>query len=246
MTDIPDEFPIPERAFEQQRSLLSRQAAEGPQRRRGRRGMLAAGLASAGVLGVLLVTPAFGIRGELLDLIQGKPAPPEIKTYFASSNKLRARMFASAETAGAELHDRFSPVLASEARGVFAIESPDGPIYLWAAPTEDGRQCWLLETNSPSERGGFSGLSSCGGISASPSIQAGTLWTADRPSVQIVRARIYDESIARLDIQLRDSSVVSLPVVDGFALGTVSREAKVSAIVGRDSDGDEVARIIRD
>jgi hypothetical protein len=244
MTDIPDEFPLPDEPFERQRSLVRSQIAQLGTRRRSRRRRVV-GVAFAVTLGALLVAPAFGLRGELVDLFQGRPAPPEVKNYFASSDKLRARMFASAETAGATLHDRFSPVVASEARGVFAIESQDGPIYLWTAPTEDGRQCWLLETNPPSATADFSGMSSCDGIDHTRPIHTGILWTADRPNVSIVRARIYDESITRIDLELKDSAALSLPVIDGYALGTVPREARVLAIVGRNSDGEEVARILK-
>jgi hypothetical protein len=197
-------------------------------------------VASVLVLGVLVVTPAFGIGGELLDLIQGKPAPPEIKSYFASNNKQRVRMFAFAEKAGAALHDRFSPVLANEARGVFAIESPDGPIFLWAAPTEDGRQCWLLQATRETPGGG---VASCDGADEPRPMRAETLWSENRPNVTIVYARIYDDAITRVDVVLDAAPEASLAVAAGYALGTVSKDEKIAAAVGRNADGQEVARV---
>jgi hypothetical protein len=239
MNEIPDEFPLPKEAFERQRALLSaRVAHQSRQVPLRKRPALAAGLAFT-VLGVLLVTPAFGIGGRILEFIDGRPAPTEVKTYFASNDQERARMFAFAEEAGAELHNRFSPVLADEARGVFAIESPDGPIFLWSAPTEDGRQCWLLQamTSTPG------GTGSCDATDEQMPMRPETLWTEDRPSVKIVHARIYDDAITQVDVVLDGAPEVSVPLVAGHALGTVSQDSRIVALVGRNADGDEVARV---
>lgn len=240
MTEIPKEFPLPKEAFERQRALVSAQVSEQRRRTRSRRRRAMIGaVASAVLLGVLLVTPAFGIRGELLDLVQGQPAPSEVKSYFASNDKQRVRMFAFAEKAGAALHDQFSPVLADEARGVFAIESPDGPIFLWAAPTEDGRQCWLLQATSETP----GGVGSCDGTDEERSLRPETLWSENRPSVVIVHARIYDDAITRVDAVLDGAREVSLAVAAGHALGTVSKDEKIAAVVGRNADGQELVRV---
>lgn len=241
MIEIPQEFPLPIDAFERQRSLVIAHADGRPSRWR-RPGALIA-IASAALLGVLLVTPAFGIGGRFLDLIQGTPAPPEVQTHFATSDTLRMNLFAFAEEAGHELHDRFSPVVASEARGLFAIESADGPIYLWAAPTEDGRQCWLIQTGAAPATGRPYGGGSCDGTEEKSAIRPSFGWTAERPSVRIAHARVYDDSITRVDVEFEDAPALVLPVVAGHALGTVANEPRpVVAFVGRDTDGEEVAR----
>jgi hypothetical protein len=187
--------------------------------------------------------PALGIGGRLLDLIQGPPAPPDVQTYFAANDGTREKMFAYAEEAGEKLHDRYSPVIASAARGVFAIDSADGPIYLWAAPTEDGRQCWLIQAGAERVTGRPFGLGGCDGPSDETSaLSPGLWWTAERPNVEIVYVRVYDTAIARIEVEREAASAVSLPVVSGYALGTVAKEERVLAIVGRNADGDEVAR----
>src|SRR5205823_6022000 len=33
----------------------------------------------------------------------------------------------------------------SKVHGVLGVQTNDGPLYLWAAPIGDGRQCWLLQ-----------------------------------------------------------------------------------------------------
>ena len=135
-------------------------------RRRARRPVRRIALVAAlAVAAALLVAPAFGLGGKVLDVIKGSPAPPRVQTYFASTNQLRKQMFARAQAAGIEMHDRYSPVIASEVRGVAAIETADGPIYLWVGPTEDGGQCWLVEPHSggcePAGRGPPSTCGSC-------------------------------------------------------------------------------------
>jgi hypothetical protein len=193
-------------------------------------------VASVAAAAALLVTPAFGIGGRVLDLIKGEPAPPAVQTYFATSNEGREHLFAFAAAAGHELHDRFSPAIPSEARGVAAIDTADGPIYLWVAPTEDGRQCWFVEP--------FSG--SCDPPDPPGSIQPeGPGWTQERPSVRIFHVRVYDDAITRVDLELEGAAGMSLPVVSGHALGTIPNEqgqVRLQSVVGRNANGDVVAR----
>jgi hypothetical protein len=208
-------------------------------RRRARRPWRRAALiAVAAATTALLVAPAFGIGGRVLDLIQGPPAPPAVQTQFSESNVLRERRFAYARAAGIELHDRFSPVIASETRGVAEIETADGPIYLWAAPTEDGRQCWLVQPHS----------GSCDGIGHNPPIQPeGPGWTIERPSVLIFHVRVYDEAITRVQLELERGADLTLPVVSGHALGTIPKQehVRLQSAVGYNLNGDVVARWTR-
>lgn len=241
MIKIPDEFELPTDAFERQRSLLGAHVATAERSPPRRRAVLMA-VAAAALLGVLLVTPAFGLGGRVLDLIQGPAAPPEVKTSFAANDTLRERLFAHAEAAGEALHDRFSHVVAGEARGVAAIESADGPIYLWVAPTEDGRQCWLIQTGAEPATGRPYGGGSCDGTGDPSSIRPEVSWTAERPSVEIVHARVYDDAITRVDVEVERAPGVSLEVVAGHAIGTVPKEARIVAFVGRNAAGDEVTR----
>ncbi len=199
----------------------------------------AAGIAAAAVLAV----PAFGVGGRLLDLIDGSPAPPEVKTYFAADNQSRQQLFAAAAAAGQVLRDRYAQVSPEGARGIAAIESADGPIYLWAAPTTDGRQCWLIQAGSEAATGRPYGLGACDGASPTASMATGTFWTAERPNVQIVHARVYDAAIVSVEALLADSGPLTLPVVSGHALGTIAKGNRVEAFVGRNAAGDEVARV---
>jgi len=239
--EMPNEFPLPQDAFARQRSLLADHVLRHRPRRSRRRGVSVA-VVSAALLGALLVAPAVVLGDRLLDLLQRPAAPPEVQAHFAANNTLRKQLFAHTEAAGHALHDRFSPVVAGEARGIAAIESTDGPIYLWAAPTEDGRQCWLIQAGAELATGRPYGLTSCDAPQVQSKIRPGTLWTAERPSVKILHARVYDNAITRVEIVVEDGPEVSLPVVAGHALGTVAKDARVLAFVGRNASSDEVTR----
>jgi hypothetical protein len=240
--EIPREFALPEDAFARQRSLVETHVVRRRVPRARRRGLSAAVVAAA-LLGALLVTPASGLGDRLFDLLERPAAPPEVQAHFAANDTLRKQLFAHAEAAGHTLHDRFSRVVAGEARGIAAIESADGPIYLWAAPTEDGRQCWLTQAGAEAATGRPYGGGSCDSAEAAGKMRPGTMWTAERPSVEILHARVYDEAITRVEIVVEGGREVSLPVVAGHALGTVEKEARVLAFVGRDASSNEVARM---
>jgi hypothetical protein len=242
MMDIPEEFPLPRDAFDRQRSLLRIHTEPRRRSSRPKRRDALVAVTAAALLAALLVAPALGLGDRLLDLFERPPAPAEVQTHFAVSDVLRRQHLAYAEAAGHELHDRFSRVVAGEARGVAAVESADGPIYLWAAPTEDGRQCWLIQAGAATATGRPYGSGSCDGTEAASGIRPGTLWTAERPSVKIVHARVYDDAITRVEIVIEGGPGVSLPVVAGHALGTVAKDARVVAFVGRNENADEVTR----
>ena len=78
MTELPREFPLPEEAAQRQRSLLGAHIGAG---RRSSRTALRGVVAVAAVIlvGGLLVTPAVGIGGRLLALIESAPGRPDVQ-----------------------------------------------------------------------------------------------------------------------------------------------------------------------
>jgi hypothetical protein len=207
-----------------------------------RRAVLAMAVAATAAL---LVAPAFGIGDRFLDLIQGPKAPPEVQTSFTANDAARKRHYAFAQATGAEMHDRFSPVVPGEARGITTIETADGPIQLWAAPTEDGRQCWLVQTDADPTTGRPYGGGSCDGIDRAGPIQPdGPMWTIERPHILIMHVRVYDDDITRVQVGFEGADELSLPVVSGHALGTIPEQEhiRLRSVAGFNSDGDVVAR----
>lgn len=222
------------RLLEGETSLDHEQAARRRKGRRRRRWALVA-VAAALLAGVLLVTPAFGIGNRLLSFIQGAPAPPEVQAYFAANDEYREKMLAYSERAGERLYLYSWPVMTRAARGVFAIESPDGPIYLWSAPTEDGRRCSLIQTGTEAATGHLS----CDGA-GDPVLKAEVLSTPERPSVWIVHARVAAGAITRVEIEVDGGPNVSLPVVAGYGFGIVPKTSRIVAFVGENAEGDKV------
>jgi hypothetical protein len=235
MTEIPSELPVPALMLERQREVLVAHVA-GAERRRMRR-RVALVVAVGVLLAALVAAPALGLTGKLGELFEGPPAPPEVQKYFADFERSDKRFSELAAKAGVEWRGRDSRILPGEARGVIAIETVDGPIRLWAAPTEDGGQCWILQFDEPA---GLS--SSCDGPGDPAALRPAGLWAASRPSVRIVHVRVYDADIVNVDAHTEDGEVVRLPVVAGHALGTYEPGMGFPELVGRDADGDEVAR----
>jgi hypothetical protein len=195
------------------------------------------------LIGAVIATPARGVGERIVDLVWSPSAPPEVQDSFASNNESRKKLFAFAEESGGVLHDRFSAVIASQARGIFAIDAPGGPIYLWAAPTEDGRECWLIQAGvEPATKRPF-GLGGCDVPEPRQALNPTSIWwDAERPDIKILSARTYDDAIVQVDVELDGAAPLNLPVIAGYALGTVPKEQHVLAFIGRDADGEEVAR----
>jgi len=196
-------------------------------------------VAAALVAAALVTAPAFGV----FDLLSGPPAPPPVQKLFADNNAIQERLLAEALSATKAIRDRMLSGPVGEARGVAAIESPDGPIYLWAAPRLDGRgQCWLIQAGGDPVTSRPYGYESCDGSNWSNGMVTDTFWTAERPNIQILHARVYDDSIAQVEVDLRDAKPVYLQVASGHALGTVPKDVHVDGYVGLNSHGDPVAR----
>ncbi len=131
MIEIPGEFPLPEDAFERQRSLLGAHIeAGGHPSRPTRRGVVVA-VAAVILFGALLVTPEFGIGGRLLDLIQSAPAQPGVQTP-AWSPDGRKVVFSSRRSGNFEIYVANADgsgqrnLTRYPARDVLPAWSPDG------------------------------------------------------------------------------------------------------------------------
>ena len=263
-------FPVPvvSRDWDDVLDRAGHRAGRRPSRRR-RRGLVVA-IAIAMLVGGLLVTPALGIGSRLFDLVQGAPAPPEVQTFFATSDAYM-EVARDPDEVGKVLHDRYVhvPVIASEARLVFAIETPDGPIHIWTAPTKDGRHCTLYQWGDPLPNGQLPLTNIAWGGPGEPPLKpvngmAGCefdpgdsgLMPVGVPleSVSLVRVWFHDPTITQIEVELQDAPPVSLPVVavgKGFmAAGTIPSPTaghehafwSSTAVVARSADGTEMAR----
>ena len=202
------------------------------QRRRGFRPRL--GLAVA----VLVLVPtgvAFG--GKLADLFEGTPAPPDVSTAFADSNRM-ADMFVRRGFASQWPHADVS-----KAHGVIEIQTPDGPEDMWAAPDDQGGQCTFIDfANDPPGKDGMYGFGDCprAAPQADEKIGFGDEWGYKHPDVLTIYGSVYVDAAA-VRLTFDDGSTATLPVVEHLYLGSAPRGTKVDAVTALDSAGNQVA-----
>jgi hypothetical protein len=231
-----DELPIPDFADALRRATQISTHPEprkpsGGHRLRGVRPILAAafvvGVLAAGGVGIAAAFGAF----------EGTPAPPDVSTNFKRLN----------EFANVDVQTGFAKAFpqtdASKAHGVIEIQTPDGPEDLWAAPNNQGGQCYLIDwANDPiGKDGGRYGVNGC---EQSPppasNISVGDVWVAPHPDVMTVYGSVYVPA-STVRITLDDGSSVTLPVVENLFLGSVPRGATVDKFAAFDTAGNQVA-----
>jgi len=193
-------------------------------------------LAAALVVGVLAAA-GVGIAAGF-GAFQGTPAPPDVSTNFKQLN----------EFADVDVQNGFAKAFpqtdASKAHGVIEIQTPDGPEDLWAAPNNQGGQCYLIDwANDPvGKDGSMYGFNGC---EQSPpptsNINVNDVWVYEHPDLMTVYGSVYVPATT-VQVSLDDGSSVTLPVVENLFLGSVPRGTKVEKVTAFDTAGNEVAQ----
>src|SRR2546422_5626769 len=116
-------------------ALATRSATRRRHTTLGFRPRLALGVA---VAALVLVPTAVAFGGKLADLFEGTPAPPDVSTAFAESNRMADKVVQQGFAA------QWPHADVSKAHGVIEIQTPDGPEDLWAAPDDLGGQCSFI------------------------------------------------------------------------------------------------------
>ena len=206
---------------------------------RPRRRRLVLGIAVALVLTALLVNPAFGLGERLADLFRGSPAPEQVRRDLAELNPPR------------EVEALFADeprVLADEARGVVALETSAGTAYLWVAPTDAGGWCRYVQTpDVPVEGGSVGGAGiACEAVTVEGDpADRGPLdlgMASDATSgLVLVEGRTGPPTVA-LRLEYADGGSEDVPIVDGFFLAEVRRDAGPATLVALDADGAAIRR----
>ncbi len=210
----------------------------GTQRRRGVfriRPRLALGVAAAAIV---LVPTGFAFGGKLAGLFEGTPAPPDVSTNFADFNRIPD----SAVQDG--LAWRLPQVDVSKAHGVIEVRTPDGPEDMWAAPNDQGGQCYFIDfADDPPGQHGMSGDGGCES-SAAPTgkIDFGDVWTYLHPDLMTVYGSVHVDA-ATVRLTLDDGSTATLPVVEHLFLGSTAKDAKVDAVTALDAAGNKIAEM---
>jgi hypothetical protein len=213
--------------------VLRRADARRPRRRRR---LLVAALAA-----VLVAVPATVAFGEdVLDLFRGMPPTPAVEQSFLGWNSMADQLNRHAAQKG--FAHRFPYVDPSQAHGVVAVQTTDGPLYLWVAPRRGGGRCWLIQFgDEQSPKGVAQGVSGCDslGVPSSP-IQPGYYWTHDHPSLRVLYGQAFGGATS-VRVELAGGISTELPVVDGFFLAVFDEATEVTRVASFDADGKELA-----
>lgn len=189
-------------------------------------------LASAGVA----VAAGFGA-------FEGTPPPPDVSTSFSQLNRL-ADQATQQGFAG-----EFPQADVSKAHGVIEIQTSDGPEDLWAAPNDQGGQCYFIDwANDPPMRDGAKyGFGGCPPAGTTPIDAGGPTWVDGHPDLLTVDGSVSGDA-ASVRVTLQDGSTMTLPVVEHLFLGSIDEPAgqtglgdtKVEKVTAFDAAGNQV------
>lgn len=200
-------------------------------------------LAVAAVAVIALAGAGVGIAAGV-GAFEGTPAPPDVSTNFTQLNKMGDAAIQQGISA------TWPQVDASKAHGVIEIQTPDGPQDMWAAPNDQGGQCYFIDwaNDPPGQDGikyGFGG--GCGPSSPPPAssppvtpISFGDVWVAGHPDLMTVWGTVHVDA-ATVQITLDDGSTVTLPVVEHAFLGSLPKGTKLAKVAAFDAAGNQVA-----
>lgn len=169
--------------------------------RRSRRRRLVVALAVAAVLGTLVATPAFGVRGALLHLFGRSDVPFTGAPPAASVIKHEFADMSSGAPKGMDPR-----VASGQARlaGAFAFDGAKR--HVWVAPTADGGFCYLFE--------GISG--GCTQTKTATIVLDGSFFARPgdtTPALEALAGRIYSPRASQLRVVFEDGKTTVLPFV---------------------------------
>ena len=232
LTTFRSEVAQPDRATADRIYALA--TARGKRRRRGAQPRLLLGVA---VAALVLVPTGVAFGGKLADLFEGTPAPPDIVTNFADFNQMPD----PATQQGFAW--KWPRADVSKAHGVIEIQTPDGPEDMWAAPNDQGGQCYFVDfaNDPPGQHGryGFGGCDTTTSMSDSK-IGFGDIWTYEHPDLLTVNGSVYVDA-STVQLAFEDGSTMTLPVVEHLFLGSTAKGMKVEKVTAFDAAGNQVA-----
>jgi hypothetical protein len=187
-------------------------------------------VAAAAALALLVVPTAVALHGEITSFFQGTPAPPPVSTSFEGGN----RMADMATQKG--FGDRFPHADVSRAHGVLEIQTIYGPQDVWAAPNDQGGNCWWVDfANDPAPNGSQPGSGTCDTGEHDRSISTSIGWELPHPDVSTLFGLVHVQA-DRVVVLLKDGSTHTFPVVEGAFLASLDKGAQLDRITAYDGD----------
>jgi len=186
---------------------------------------------------VLIVIPAALAGGPpLFDHFFGTHAPAPVTRSFARWD----------EEMRSDAVKGFSayPVLAARAVGVEAIDSPEGPIYLWVAPRIGGAssaECRLVQFGDTAAGGVTDAGTSCdtGAPASGSGVEVDLYYNAEHPSLLVLAGRA-PAGTRSITINLAHG-VVDVPAVRGYYLAAVPASSAPNQVTAVDVSGTPIA-----
>lgn len=192
-------------------------------------------LAAAALLTAIVVNPAFGIGGRLLDFFVGEPAPEPVKRELAGMNEVNRGIVIDL------LREQGPGILAEQARGLMQVASPVGPLPVWAAPTRTGGLCVFLSFGEVVD--GPVGSIYCNRPSKRADLSPDVEITQMRGQRVVLVAGWAKDAIASIELRFSDGTSFPVRMAEHFYVAVLPLEPQLTLVVARTADGKEFARV---
>jgi hypothetical protein len=140
-----------------------------------------------------------------------------------------------------------SRAIASRTRGVLAIETSVGPVYLWVAPTRGGGFCHVIDIEANKLPDGSPNLSgSCRSQpprSADPFVSGpvrSSTFTV-RGDLRLVHGRVSG-AVDSVQVRFANGGVATVSPVEGFFLRELDGDEEPTVVIALDASGAELGR----
>jgi hypothetical protein len=190
------------------------------------------------VLALVVAPVAIAFSRHIVDFFEGTPAPDAVRAAFDASNRAADAAVRKGFAA------KFPNVDIRQAHGVVETQTADGPADLWAAPNDQGGQCWFIDfaNDQPIGNGQQPGSGGCDpAVPPGSKITWGEFWVVHHSHLVTIYGHL-SANAASLKLTLADGSASTIPIVDRFFLTTLSRDARIVDLSAYDSKGKAVAR----
>ncbi len=190
----------------------------------------------------LLVPTAWAVDSAFF----GSPPPDGIKSGAAALDKLDAHVAAASAKLLGLPNDSPKPDLA-KLHGLMQVPTPDGPLDVWAAPTNNGGLCAFSAFEADRKPGkSFSEVAALGCWPTGDPAHDNDWETARvHPDVYLTNGYIHDPDATSAGVTFRIGANVlskTVPVVEGFYVAVFPRDP--SATLSWDEDNVGLERVI--